>query len=768
MKIKMYPYTDFKDEHPGLNNGWDPSMNQHPPSGYIPPSNPTNGPPQNTVISTAMPPHQNTSITDPTYSYPGTGSEMNGFDYNQQQQPQQPYYNNTNQYYHQQPQTNNTSPTMNGSNGGNNYIHHEGTYQNGYHQTQGPPGPAPPNGLTPPPSVQVPQNSPSQPPHPTTNQMSYYQQCNQPGMQPPDSRQTSPEQINYDFNGYPQHQQHFPPVNGHSQWSPTANHQQHYPNMQHPQQPFIKNDLDPQSPYSMKSEQLSPFGMDSVQPRPGANHNSFDYQNSHHHHLNQMNHHSHPHHPGNIPGRGPPPHHPPLPSSPNHSMHFMGGSNGPPLGPHPGFTDHQHLNMVGNLKRGSGGHTGFNGMGIGNLNGNGLIPKPPHHGKRTKDMSPLSSPQNNLNMQQPKINDTFKEEKKPKAKRGTNRFNGMSEEEIAKRGLPDYLCEGLDIVFIGINPSMFAAYTGKYYDGPGNHFWQALYLSGLIPEPMTAGDDHKLLKLGIGFTNIVARTTKGVADLTKTEINEGSAILREKLCRFNPKVAVFNGKAIYEVYSGQKKFMFGRQPQQLPGSTTWLWVMPSSSARCAQLPRVADKVPFFMALRKFRDHLHGLVPDLDDSEVVFSNVMLKAQANKKNSNKTDKLGEDEIDPNLQPHYNGMPANVPQSVTDVIEDVIQKYNNDFVMADSPASGSPTSDLTNQSPASSSYQEYSNTQSNQVSQQPYSMSPSASANSPSQNLQGFQNLTGTHPSANTAPLPAMHTLTRNNRVGVGYYE
>jgi G:T/U-mismatch repair DNA glycosylase len=329
----------------------------------------------------------------------------------------------------------------------------------------------------------------------------------------------------------------------------------------------------------------------------------------------------------------------------------------------------------------------------------------------------------------------------------------------------------LDIVFIGINPSMFAAYTGKYYDGPGNHFWQALYLSGLIPEPMTAGDDHKLLKLGIGFTNIVARTTKGVADLTKKEINEGSAILREKLCRFNPKVAVFNGKAIYEVYSGQKKFMFGRQPQQLPGSSTWLWVMPSSSARCAQLPRVADKVPFFMALRKFRDHLHGLVPELDDSEVVFSNVMLKAQASKKISNKTDSNGGEEIDPNLQPHYNGTPANVPQSVMDVIEDVIQKYNSDFVLADSPASGSSASEITNQSPASS-YQEYSNTQSNQVSQQQQHPYHSPSANSPSQNLQqGFQNqnMTGTHPSLiNTTPLPAMHTLTRSNRVGVGYYE
>merc|ERR1712223_154604 len=541
-----------------------------------------------------MPPHQNTTISDPTYSYPGGGPEMNGFDYNQQP-PQQPFYNNTNQYYHQQQQTNNTSPTING--GGNNFIHHDGTYHNGYPQTQGPPGPPPPNGLTPPPSVQVPQNSPSQPPNTTTNQMSYYQQCNSshpPGMQAPDARQTSPEQMNYDFNGYQQH--HFPPVNGHSQWSPTAGHQQHYSTMQHPHQPYIKNDLDPQSPYSMKSEQLSPYGMDSVQQSPGANHNSFDFQNSHQ--LNQMNHHSHPQHPGHIPGRGPPSHHPHLPSSPNHSMHFIGGSNGPPLGPHPGFTDHQHLNMVGNLKRGNG-HAGFNGMG--NFNGNGLIPKPSHHGKRTKDVSPLSSPQNNINMQQPKINDTFKEEKKPKAKRGTNRFNGMSEEEIAKRGLPDYLCEGLDIVFIGINPSMFAAYTGKYYDGPGNHFWQALYLSGILSEPMSAVDDHKLLDLGIGFTNIVPRTTRGLSDLSRKEIADGAEVLRAKLCNFKPKIAVFNGKAIYEVYSGQKKFMFGRQPQQLPGSTTWLWVMPSSSARCAQLPRVADKVPFFMALRKFRD-----------------------------------------------------------------------------------------------------------------------------------------------------------------------
>lgn len=50
---------------------------------------------------------------------------------------------------------------------------------------------------------------------------------------------------------------------------------------------------------------------------------------------------------------------------------------------------------------------------------------------------------------------------------------------------------------------------------------KCLHLSGLTPEPLTAEDDFKLLRLGIGFTNMVARATKGSADLTRKEIKEG-------------------------------------------------------------------------------------------------------------------------------------------------------------------------------------------------------------------------------------------------------
>ncbi|KAL7307334.1 hypothetical protein TKK_0000524 [Trichogramma kaykai] len=152
---------------------------------------------------------------------------------------------------------------------------------------------------------------------------------------------------------------------------------------------------------------------------------------------------------------------------------------------------------------------------------------------------------------------------------------------------------------------------------------KCLHLSGLTPEPLTADDDYKLLRLGIGFTNMVARATKGSADLTRKEIKEGSLILLEKLKKYKPKIAVFNGKLIYEVFSGKKEFGFGRQPQLLEGTSTYMWVMPSSSARCAQLPRAADKVPYYAALKKFRDYLNGTITHLDESDIVFADTKLK-------------------------------------------------------------------------------------------------------------------------------------------------
>lgn len=207
----------------------------------------------------------------------------------------------------------------------------------------------------------------------------------------------------------------------------------------------------------------------------------------------------------------------------------------------------------------------------------------------------------------------------PVKKRKFDRFNGMPEEEVLKRGLPDHLRHGLDIVFVGINPGLAAAYTGQYYTGPGNHFWKCLHLSGFTDTQLGAPDDYKLPDLiGMGFTNMVARTTRGSGDLSKSELAEGGRILTEKLKIYNPKIVCFNGKCSFEVYSKQKKFLFGLQDLRVEGADTRIWVMPSSSARCAQLPRAVDKVPFFAALKRYKDYLNGKIEGkVDESEFVL-------------------------------------------------------------------------------------------------------------------------------------------------------
>ncbi|XP_022671170.1 G/T mismatch-specific thymine DNA glycosylase-like isoform X2 [Varroa destructor] len=164
-----------------------------------------------------------------------------------------------------------------------------------------------------------------------------------------------------------------------------------------------------------------------------------------------------------------------------------------------------------------------------------------------------------------------------------------TERKILENGtLPDYIRHGLDILVVGINPGFFSAKARHYYAGPGNHFWKCLYQSKLIPEPITWENDFRLLKWNIGLTNICERATRGQDDLSKQEISEGARILRKKIEEFSPKVVVFNGKGIYEIFIGSKVKHLGRQDSFIPGIE--IFVVPSSSPRSASYPRAEDKV----------------------------------------------------------------------------------------------------------------------------------------------------------------------------------
>ncbi|XP_025029102.1 G/T mismatch-specific thymine DNA glycosylase isoform X3 [Python bivittatus] len=250
---------------------------------------------------------------------------------------------------------------------------------------------------------------------------------------------------------------------------------------------------------------------------------------------------------------------------------------------------------------------------------------------------------------QEKITDSFK------VKRKVDRFNGVSEAELLTKTLPDILTFNLDIVIIGINPGLMAAYKGHHYPGPGNHFWKCLFMSGLSTEQLNHMDDHTLPhKYGIGFTNMVERTTPGSKDLSSKEFREGGRILVQKLQKYQPKIAVFNGKCIYDIFSKEvfgvkvKKLEFGLQPHKVPDTETLCYVMPSSSARCAQFPRAQDKVHYYIKLKELRDQLKGVISTAEVQEVQYTFDLQLAQEEAKKM----AVKEEKYDPGYEAAYGG--------------------------------------------------------------------------------------------------------------------
>lgn len=143
-------------------------------------------------------------------------------------------------------------------------------------------------------------------------------------------------------------------------------------------------------------------------------------------------------------------------------------------------------------------------------------------------------------------------------------------------GIGDHLRKGLDIVFIGFNPSIRSGETGHHYANPNNRFWKILFEAGLTSRKYDPVEDYTLLDIGYGLTNIVARPTKAADEITKKEYREGRAELRKKLEFYRPRIACFVGKGVYQEYSGKKSVEWGPQGESTVHGTTD-FVAPSSS-----------------------------------------------------------------------------------------------------------------------------------------------------------------------------------------------
>ena len=168
--------------------------------------------------------------------------------------------------------------------------------------------------------------------------------------------------------------------------------------------------------------------------------------------------------------------------------------------------------------------------------------------------------------------------------------------------LPDYLQPGLDIVFIGLNPSSISVREGHYFANPRNRFWAALNGSGLLPVELSPALDGQLMDYGIGLTDLIKRPTSQASGLKVSDYRQGAPVLKAKLLHYRPAIACFQGMMCYRAYlkyaeDRPEKPGLGLQPHSI--GQTRVFVVPNPSPANAQYSLKA-LVDWYQQLGKLR------------------------------------------------------------------------------------------------------------------------------------------------------------------------
>jgi TDG/mug DNA glycosylase family protein len=163
----------------------------------------------------------------------------------------------------------------------------------------------------------------------------------------------------------------------------------------------------------------------------------------------------------------------------------------------------------------------------------------------------------------------------------------------ANRGIRDVIAPDLKVLFVGINPGLYSAATGRHFARPGNRFWPALHLAGFTPTRLHPSQQDELLQDGYGITNLVNRGTATADELAPAEFVAGRRRLAAKVRRYRPKIVAFLGVGAYCHAFACKQAKVGPQAERFEGAEVWLLPNPSGLNANYQL---AELVQLFRGL----------------------------------------------------------------------------------------------------------------------------------------------------------------------------
>ena len=174
------------------------------------------------------------------------------------------------------------------------------------------------------------------------------------------------------------------------------------------------------------------------------------------------------------------------------------------------------------------------------------------------------------------------------------RFTQADLQSFRDASVPDLVGPGLKLLFVGINPGLWTAATQTHFAHPGNRFYPALSLAGIVDrdldrgEPMTDEDRAYLMERGIGITNLVNRATVRADELSPTELRAGRTRLEDFVAQHHPLVVAVAGVTAYRVAFTNPKANAGEQPGLLSGARVWVVPNPSGLNAHATITSLAQ------------------------------------------------------------------------------------------------------------------------------------------------------------------------------------
>jgi TDG/mug DNA glycosylase family protein len=160
-------------------------------------------------------------------------------------------------------------------------------------------------------------------------------------------------------------------------------------------------------------------------------------------------------------------------------------------------------------------------------------------------------------------------------------FTRAELEQYVGATVPDLIGPDLRLLFVGINPGLWTAATQTHFAYPGNRFYPALVMAGIIEREIDRGvgmsdeDRAAFLGRGLGISNVAHRATAKASELSADELRDGGEQLRRLVRRRGPAVVAIAGITAYRTAFGQPKAVMGEQPVDFEGAR--LWVVPNPS-----------------------------------------------------------------------------------------------------------------------------------------------------------------------------------------------